>query len=502
MRLYAAGDGDQINGTRRITHTASGSPEFNGISATLTATERDSSARITLTSTSLTVDEGGSATYDVDLNAQPASNVTVTLAATGDSDVSASPASLTFTPANYASAQTVTVSAGTDNDLANGQATIAHSASGGGYDGVATANLTAREVDKTGGLTLVPTTSINVPEGNTATYTVVLTHQPLSTVTVRLVQQSSANGGDTDLRVTSSQTLYFNTTNWDDTQTVTVRAAEDADSVNGSRTISHTASYNVTTPVVLTAYENDNERNIVLNPVASVTVPEGGAATYTARLNLAPSANVTVTIAEGTGNDDDTDITVTSPAGKTLTFTTSDYFQTQTVTLSAAEDNDGVAGSRAISHTASGGGYDNVTASLTATEGENDTPAVSFVHSGQGNTLTLDEGASTTYTVQLTTEPVADVTITLTKSGPITVSPATLTFTSSDYGAKTVTVTAGVITPNTTSSVSHSASSTDQRYNGVTIPGVSVTLNHRLSASNVKATTATLTLANRSGNWY
>ena len=607
MRLYAAGDGDQINGTRRITHTASGSPEFNGISATLTATERDSSARITLTSTTLNVDEGGSATYDVDLNAQPASNVTVTLAASGDSDVSVSPASLTFTPGNYASAQTVTVSAGADADLANGQATIAHNASGGGYDGVATANLTAREVDKTGGLTLSPSASINVPEGNTATYTVVLTHQPLSTVTVRLVQQSSANGGDTDLRVTSSQTLYFSTTNWDDTQTVTVRAAEDADSVNGSRTISHSASgggYNVTTPVVLTAYENDNERNIVLNPVASVTVPEGGAATYTARLNLAPSANVTVTIAEGSGNDDDTDLTVTSPAGKTLTFTTSDYFQTQTVTLSAAEDADGVAGSRTISHSASGGGYDNVTATLTATEGDNDTPGVTFIHSGQGNTLTLNEGASTTYTAQLTTAPVANVTITITRTGPITVSPGTLTFTSSDYGAKTVTVTAGsvtqngsgtirhrttstgsdynniaidnmnvtvtnvprvlvskssltltegtsstytvrpdtaptadvtvtptaagnvtvspasltftsssygaktvtvtagVITPNTTSSVSHSASSTDPRYNGVTIPGVSVTLNHRLSASNVKATTATLTLANRSGNWY
>ena len=607
VRLYAAGDGDRINGTRRITHTAAGSPEFNGISATLTAVERDSYALITLTSKSLTVDEGGSATYGVDLNAQPASNVTVTLAATGDSDVSVSPASLTFTPGNYASAQTVTVSAGADNDLANGQATIAHSASGGGYDGVTTANLTAREVDKTGGITLSPATSINVTEGSTNTYTVKLTHQPLGNVTVRLAQQSAADGGDTDLRVTSSHTLTFTTTTWDTAKTVTVRAAEDADSAAGSRTISHTASgggYNVTTPVVLTAYETDNDKSIVFNPVAGVTVPEGGTATYTARLNVAPDANVTVTIAEGSGANDDTDITVTSPTGKTLTFTTVNYAQPQTVTLSAADDADGVAGSRAISHSASGGGYDTVSATLTATEGDNDTPGVSFIHSGQGNTLTLDEGASTAYTVQLTTEPAANVTITLTKTGPITVSPGTLTFTSSDYGAKTitvtastvtqndsgtirhgitstgsdynniaapslnvtvtnvpqvvvskssltlteggsgtytvrldtaptadvtvtptaagnvavsptsltftsssygaktVTVTASVITPGTVSSVSHTATSTDQRYNNVTIPGVSVTLNHRLSASNVKATTARLTLANRSGNWY
>ena len=608
VRLYAAGDGDRINGTRRITHTAAGSPEFNGVSATLTAVERDSYALIALTSKLVNVDEGGSATYGVDLIAQPAGNVTVTLAASGDSDVSVSPASLTFTSANYDVAQTVTVSAGADNDLANGQATIAHSASGGGYDGVSTANLTAREVDKTGGITLSPATSIQVTEGSTNTYTVKLTHQPLGTVTVRLAQQSSADGGDTDLRVTSSQTLYFSTTTWDDTQTVTVRAAEDADSAAGSRTISHTASgggYNVTTPVVLTAYERDNDKSIVFNPVASVTVPEGGTATYTARLNTAPTANVTVTIAEGSGANDDTDITVTSPAGKTLTFTTVNYAQPQTVTLSAAEDNDGVAGSRAISHSASGGGYDTVSATLTATEGDNDTPGVSFVHSGQGNTLpALNEGASTAYTVQLTTAPVANVTITLTKTGPITVSPGTLTFTSSDYGAKTVTVTAdtvtqndsgtirhritstgsdynniadaslnvtvtnvpqvlvskssltltesrsgtytvqldtaptadvtvtpaaagnvavsptsltftsssygaktvtvtaGIITPGSVSSVSHTASSTDQRYNNVTIPGVSVTLNHRLSASNVKATTARLTLANRSGNWY
>ena len=78
-----------------------------------------------LSASSLTVTEGGSATYTVKLVTQPSGpggdqNVKVTFAVTGDESVTVSPSSLTFTPGNYATAQTVTVSAAPDADEANG----------------------------------------------------------------------------------------------------------------------------------------------------------------------------------------------------------------------------------------------------------------------------------------------------------------------------------------------------------------------------------------------
>ena len=52
-----------------------------------------------------------------------------------------------------------------------------------------------------------------------------------------------------------------------------------------------------------------------------------------------------------TAPNNDGDITVTTPSNKTLTFTTQNYNTAQTVTVSAADDNDVLAGVRAISHT-------------------------------------------------------------------------------------------------------------------------------------------------------
>ena len=64
----------------------------------------------------LTVNEGASATYTVELLSEPSGDVTVTPVLPGGSDVSVSPAVLTFTTMDYNEAQTVTVTAGADTD--------------------------------------------------------------------------------------------------------------------------------------------------------------------------------------------------------------------------------------------------------------------------------------------------------------------------------------------------------------------------------------------------
>ncbi len=85
---------------------------------------------------------------------------------------------------------------------------------------------------------IVSTTSVSVNEGSTNTFTVRLAAQPTSDVTVNVTRTS----GDTDLTVSGGGTLTFTTANWNTPQTVTLSAAEDADTVNGTAIFSVASS--------------------------------------------------------------------------------------------------------------------------------------------------------------------------------------------------------------------------------------------------------------------
>ena len=113
------------------------------------------------------------------LTAQPGADVTVSIAPPDGSGVTVTPAVLTFTTDNWSTAQTVTVTAAHDDDLANDTATLAHTAAGGGYnDATATVTVTVTD-DDTAAITVSPTT-LSVNEGDAAggTYTVKLAAQP------------------------------------------------------------------------------------------------------------------------------------------------------------------------------------------------------------------------------------------------------------------------------------------------------------------------------------
>ncbi|WFE42714.1 glycoside hydrolase family 48 protein [Micromonospora sp. WMMD998] len=98
--------------------------------------------KLVATPSAVSVDEGGSATVRYTLSAAPSGNVPVTLAVTGDSDITVSPSTLTLTPSNWSTGVTATVSAAEDADTVSGTATIAASATG-----VASVSVVATEVD-------------------------------------------------------------------------------------------------------------------------------------------------------------------------------------------------------------------------------------------------------------------------------------------------------------------------------------------------------------------
>ena len=314
------------------------------------------------------------------------------------------------------------------------------------------------EVDNDRVAVLTPT-RVTVPEGGTASYKVKLKSQPTGNVTVTVARKS---GGDTNLTVdtdpntTGNQnTLTFTTTTWSTDQTVTLQAAEDNDNLHGSAVFTHTASgadYTepgaTLTATTLTAVEHDNDNELKLS-VPILSVREGKTKTYTVKLGVAPTDDVTVTVARESGNEHDTDLTVdtdpdTTGHQNTLTFTTENYSTAQTVTLRAAVDADDAHGSAVFTHTASGGGYDGVSETLTATEVDKRDVELSATPYSLYN-VKVREGGTTTYKVWLGDKPSDDVTVTVArKSGgdtnltvdtdPDTAGDQdTLTFTTTNY---------------------------------------------------------------------
>ena len=82
---------------------------------------------------SLTVAEGQTGTYTVALGAQPDQDVTISLSISPSTHLSADTETLTFTPVNWSTPQTVTLTAGTDADDINLWQEIVHTADIDGF---------------------------------------------------------------------------------------------------------------------------------------------------------------------------------------------------------------------------------------------------------------------------------------------------------------------------------------------------------------------------------
>ena len=354
---------------------------------------------------SVSVVEGSTASYTVALLRRPKAEVIVSLAS-DNAAVTASPASLTFTGSNWHKAQTVTLSALADDDLAGGSAVITHTAGGelidySGYLDVAAALPVAVSDDDAASI-VASVASIAVDEGGTAAYAVALSHRPNGDVTVMLAS------GNSNIVMISPATLTFTADNWNKAQTVTLAAVEDADLLDNSATITHTArgngsgyagvsatvpvavsdndvatiqsaatpgearinagqsdaghqSGNATADAVASAVSENVPGSIVLSAEAA-SVAEGYTATYTVALIRQPSADVTVALASG-----DNGVVTVWPAS--LTFTPENWNAAQTVTLAAVEDDDLLDDATDIVHRAASedAGYAGVTATFSVT---------------------------------------------------------------------------------------------------------------------------------------
>ena len=435
VTVNAAEDADGNNDSQTLAHAASGG-EYDSVTGDVVVTVMDNDAPgVTVSESALTVDPeaGGTADYTVVLNTQPTAEVTIT-PESDDTSVALVSGVLTFTTMNWNTAQTVTVTGVNDNidNVSDRTATVTHTIAGGGYDsvGVADVAVTATD-DDTAGLTF-DSAAVNVTEGGSSSYTVVLDTEPTVTVTVAITA-----GGDVSTNLTS---LTFTTTDWNIAQTVTVNAAQDADGNNDSETLAHAASggeYGSVTGTVMVTVIDDDAPNVTVTPV-TVDVDEGGGTVdYTVVLNTQPTAEVTIT-----PESDDPSVALVSGA---LTFTTTDWSTAQTVTVTGVNDNiDNPSDQRTttVTHLAASmdsdyNSFDVDDVMVTATD--NDTAGLTFDPAA----VNVTEGDSSSYTVVLNTEPTVTVTVAIPAVGDVTADPASLTFTTTDWNtAQTVTVTA------------------------------------------------------------
>ena len=95
--------------------------------------------------------------------------------------------------------------------------------------------------------------NLSITEGASGTFTVALTTPPVSPVTVTVARAS----GDADITVTGGATLSFDSGNYATPQTVTIAAAEDADSTPDTAIISITRAGEPVRTVNVTAADND-----------------------------------------------------------------------------------------------------------------------------------------------------------------------------------------------------------------------------------------------------
>jgi hypothetical protein len=216
---------------------------------------------------------------------------------------------------------------------------------------------------------------------------------------------------------------------------------------------------------------------ITVAPASGLTTNEaGGAANFTVVLDVAPTANVTISL-------DSSDPGEGSVAPTSLTFTPANWNAPQTVTVTGADDavKDGnVAYTIVTGATASADADYNglAVADVSVTNVDDETPNVLLA---QSNSVQVAEGgASATYTVVLSSQPAANVVVTVAPGNEVTVAPASLTFTPANWNVpQTVTVTAvddAEVEGAHTGTLSHSSSSADADYNQIVIAQVTVSI--------------------------
>ena len=313
-----------------ILHSCSSTdPAYNAVSlpalpVSVNDNEAGGNSQVVITESAgetFVVEGGATDTYTVQLASAPTADVTVNITpattnfGTYTADVSVSPASVTFTSANWNSPVTVTVTAVNDtNNEGPEVGMIGHSVVSADVNyaqaNVAPVYATVADNENNGSnaISILQTanSTLVMEGGATDEYRVTLRRVPTSTVTVTI------SGGS---QVTTSPTsLTFTTGNWNLPQKVSVTAVDDALIEGGhSQVIANASSgggYTLTSNVTASITDNDGGTINLVQTGGSTSVtesspsgtssnpviPSGNLDSYTIALASPPTGNVSINV--------------------------------------------------------------------------------------------------------------------------------------------------------------------------------------------------------------
>lgn len=455
----------------------------------------------TVSSISGEISEAGtSATFNVKLNTEPSSDVTIPISSSDTGEGTVNPASLTLTPTNWNAADnTVTVTGQSDTE-ADGDQTFYiilgdASSDDPAYNGlnpidVAVTNIDAASTPENAGFIVSDISGDTGEDETTATFTVRLKSQPSSDVTISVISANTSEG------VVSSSTLTFTPLNWSSNQTVTVTGVNDFQ-VDGNQTYfitlgsasSSDPNYSGKTPPNVTVINTDDDSpGFIVNVDETETNEDNtDVVTIDVKLRSQPSTTVTVRVTVGDTSEGTAYIGYppTLGSGDTITFTTSDWDQNHGVTIMGKDDDydDGdqqywvtlEAASSADSN------YDGLNPTdVLITNVDYDTAGFNISVNNHGPTS--EDGDYASFYARLTTKPTADVTMVLTLSdtseayfedAPSADSPLLITWTPTDWDTqKNARVTGrddNIVDGDVSYSVLRDVSSDDATYDALSI---------------------------------
>ena len=436
-----------------------------------------SGINVTPTTGLVTNESGTSATFSVSLNSQPTADVSIGISTPFTSEISLNKSSLTFTTANWNIPQTVTVT-GVDDLVIDGArqfviVTAPATSTDPVYNGLNAADIVGMNTDNDAAAVVFSPNSLLVREGQSAFIGVKLSAQPTRNVVVPLAV-------DMPNEVVLDKTqLTFTPQNFNVPQQVKVSGIADG-VADGNKTVTLTAGplisgdsnfNNLTNTATITSLDVIATPGVTISgPDTDIVSENGGIAKLNVTLNSQPGADVTISISSSDTTEGTIDIS-------SLTFTAANFNVAQTVTVRGVNDN-----------VADGNIKFNVTfaSPVSADPNYRGLPARSFALTNVDNDragflvtpyiglTTTEAGGTATFSVRLTSQPLASVTTQL--STPFTkeikFAPSVLTFTAANWDVpQTVTVTGlpdGVIDGNRTwVIVTSPATSADPKYRGL-----------------------------------
>lgn len=529
ITVTASNDGTaEPRATAILTHTITSTDPLYDKAHTpvlaVTIDDNDQPLNITLTNFATLVREGGTSgtggtpnvsdSFTVSLGRTPGSTTPVTVNLIAGSQFTVSPASLTFTSTNSGTAQTVTVTAVDDSEA---EATVhatplnfAIVSNDAYFNGAPQPPLMVYVTDNDSpGVSIVESGDITqTTEGSTTqdTYTVVLTQAPTANVSI-LVNGGSQSlvSGTASAPTIATATLTFTPANWGTAQTVRVLPNNDTlpESSRHLAPITHTitttagTSYEGVTVASVSNVITDNDLTVAASKVrvadtsGSSVTEHGNPATdtFTVVLGVTPTAPVTVSF---TSPDNQlsmiglSSITFTPTSGQAVSNGTSGWNVTQTLTFRANDDKIvepflhwGTLSATVVSDDPNYSGI-TIPVALTSSLRDNDGPSI-LVTPTEGSSQLTEVGRTDSYSIVLSQAPTADVTVTVSPDAQLTASTASLTFTAADWNVpQTVTLTAIDDTSAEAAShpgiVSHSASSADSFFHGISVPAVTAAI--------------------------